>query len=223
MLTYYYNGDDIINESKNGSDTINYLMLVDGYIFCDRSNYYEYYFKDAHGDGVYAMYTNGGCLGHYRYTAWGESVSDYSFYGGIDQVSIRYAGEYYDYESGMTLPASRYYDIDIKRFITEDQAKDGVNWYVYCGNSPVMRVDPSGKESYPDYWRIKDKYGWGVANKSVHYANLALSMANNYAYSHGLDYIWNNEADVYRHFMWNAMLTRQVGYYEARFITNLHE
>ena len=77
-------------------------MLVDGYIFCDRSNYYEYYFKDAHGDVVYAMYTNGGCLGHYRYTAWGESVSDYSFYGGIDQVPIRYAGEYYDYESGMT-------------------------------------------------------------------------------------------------------------------------
>ena len=86
-----------------------------------------------------------------------------------------------------------------------------------------MLVDSSGKESYPDYWRIKDKYGWGVANKSVHYANLALSMANNYAYSHGLDSTWNNEADAYRHFMWNAMLTRHVGYYEARFITNLHE
>lgn len=40
--------------------------------------------------------------GHYCYTAWGEHVSDYSFYGGIDQVPIRYAGEYYDYESGMT-------------------------------------------------------------------------------------------------------------------------
>ena len=28
--------------------------------------------------------------------------------------------------------------------ISEDSAKDGVNWYVYCGNSPVMFVDPSG-------------------------------------------------------------------------------
>lgn len=84
-------------------------------------------------------------------------------------------------------------------------------------------VDPSGEESYPDYWRIKDKYGWEVATKSVNYARLALDMANNYAYDHGLNSTWNNEADAYRHFMWNAMLTRNVGYYETRFITNLHE
>lgn len=85
-LTYYYNGDDIINESKNGSNTTSYLMGADGYICRRWSGQHEYYFKNAHGDVVYAMYTNGGCLGHYRYTAWGESVSDYSFYGGIDQV-----------------------------------------------------------------------------------------------------------------------------------------
>ena len=26
------------------------------------------------------------------------------------------------------------------------KAKDGLNWYAYCGNNPVMYVDPSGWE-----------------------------------------------------------------------------
>ena len=38
----------------------------------------------------------------------------------------------------------RYYDPELRRFITEDPAKDGLNWYAYCGNNPVMRVDPTG-------------------------------------------------------------------------------
>lgn len=38
----------------------------------------------------------------------------------------------------------RYYDPEIRRFITEDPAKDGWNWYAYCENNPVMFVEPSG-------------------------------------------------------------------------------
>ena len=30
------------------------------------------------------------------------------------------------------------------RFITEDPAKDGLNWYSYCGGNPVNFVDPWG-------------------------------------------------------------------------------
>ena len=33
-------------------------------------------------------------------------------------------------------------------FITEDPAKDGSNWYAYCGNNPVMMFDPSGLDYY---------------------------------------------------------------------------
>ena len=28
--------------------------------------------------------------------------------------------------------------------MSEDPAQNGLNWYVYCGNNPVMMVDPSG-------------------------------------------------------------------------------
>ncbi len=44
----------------------------------------------------------------------------------------------------MTYLRARYYDSNIKRFITEDPIKDGLNWYAYAGNNPVMYVDPSG-------------------------------------------------------------------------------
>ena len=30
------------------------------------------------------------------------------------------------------------------RFITQDPAQDGMNWYVYCGNNPINNIDPSG-------------------------------------------------------------------------------
>ena len=39
---------------------------------------------------------------------------------------------------------NRYYDSSIGRFITEDPAKDGLNWYSYCGGNPVIFVDPWG-------------------------------------------------------------------------------
>ena len=41
---------------------------------------------------------------------------------------------------------NRYYSPTIGRFITEDPIKDGLNWYAYCGNNPVMFVDPWGLE-----------------------------------------------------------------------------
>ena len=39
---------------------------------------------------------------------------------------------------------ARWYDPELGRFITEDPVRDGVNWYVYCNNSPLVYTDPSG-------------------------------------------------------------------------------
>ena len=135
---------------NNVNCTTSYLMGVDGYICRKRSSVYEYYLKDAHGDVMYAMNQIGGRVSQYGYSAWGEGTTDYSYYSGINQTPIRYSGQYYDYESGMTYLRARYYDSEIKRFTTEDPAKDGLNWYAYCGNNPVMRVDPTGLRSEED-------------------------------------------------------------------------
>jgi RHS repeat-associated protein len=49
-----------------------------------------------------------------------------------------------DYESGLMLLGNRYYDPAIGRFISQDPAQDESNWYSYCGNNPLVAVDPSG-------------------------------------------------------------------------------
>jgi hypothetical protein len=41
---------------------------------------------------------------------------------------------------------ARWYDPTLGRFITEDPARDGVNWYGYCAQNPLRFVDPSGLE-----------------------------------------------------------------------------
>ena len=38
----------------------------------------------------------------------------------------------------------RYYDANIGRFLSSDPAQAGTNWYAYCGNNPLTRVDPTG-------------------------------------------------------------------------------
>ena len=54
---------------------------------------------------------------------------------------------------------NRYYDPTTGRFITEDIAHDGLNWYVYCRNNPIMLIDPNGLKSYVFYGsdQIKNK------------------------------------------------------------------
>ncbi len=45
---------------------------------------------------------------------------------------------------GLVLMGHRYYDTRIGRFISQDPAGDGDNWYTYAGNDPMDGADPSG-------------------------------------------------------------------------------
>lgn len=65
---------------------------------------------------------------------------------------FRYRGYYYDTETGLYYLQTRYYDPEVGRFISQDSIEyadpetiNGLNLYAYCGNNPVMNVDPSGK------------------------------------------------------------------------------
>jgi RHS repeat-associated protein len=58
--------------------------------------------------------------------------------------------------------------------------------------------------------------GWVIAND-------ARERALDYAKQHNLTVTWDNEADAYRHFIWNAEMTRQIGLEEAAFIATNHE
>ena len=80
---------------------------------------------------------------------------------GIDEDSIeivaanmiRYRGYYFDLETGFYYLNSRYYDPNIRRFVSADDisylgANDDMsafNLYAYCSNNPVMYKDPTGE------------------------------------------------------------------------------
>ena len=50
-----------------------------------------------------------------------------------------------DGDSGLRLLGHRHYDSRTGRFISQDLAADGDNWYAYCDNDPVSGRDP-GRE-----------------------------------------------------------------------------
>jgi RHS repeat-associated protein len=49
-----------------------------------------------------------------------------------------------DAESGLVYMRARYYEPWTGRFVSEDPAMDGANWYAYCSNDPVNRIDRTG-------------------------------------------------------------------------------
>lgn len=69
-----------------------------------------------------------------------------------DSNPFRYCAEYYDTETEFIYLRARYYSPDLQRFISEDFIRDGNNWYAYCGNNPIMIVDPQGCEAEFPRW-----------------------------------------------------------------------
>jgi len=79
------------------------------------------------------------------YDVWGTPSDN----GDPAQRYCANLGHVTDDESGLIYMRARYYEPSTGRFLSEDSARDGSNWYVYCGNEPVGRVDPDGKAGIP--------------------------------------------------------------------------
>ncbi len=86
-----------------------------------------------------------------------------------------------DPDTGLIRCGSRYYNPYFGRFVTQDPAELGDNWYAYCGNEPIDQDDPSGLDdstrepTYQDpnithiipnpddpYWQMRSWWGPGA-------------------------------------------------------------
>ena len=122
-------------------------------------NFQTYLFrKDAQGNIIGILDTNGNLVVKYVYDAWGNhkvldadgnEITDSYHIGRINPY--RYRGYYFDEETGLYYLQSRYYDPETGRFLNADTVEyldpksiNGLNLYAYCGNNPVMYSDPSG-------------------------------------------------------------------------------
>ena len=162
---YYYFGSTFLSLDHEGwivsDNALSYLYDESGNVFgcIDRATDTKYlYQKDALGNIIAVLDNTGALVVKYVYDAWGNhkvldasgaEITDTAHIGKLN--SFRYRGYYYCSEIGLYYLKSRFYDPVVGRFINADSVEyldpssvNGLNLYAYCGNNPVMNVDPSG-------------------------------------------------------------------------------
>ncbi len=145
-------------------------------IYADKQYFYR---KDAQGNIVAILDSDGNLVVKYVYDAWGNhAVIDANGQDIVNMQHIgnlnpfRYRSYYYDTETGLYYLQTRYYDPELGRFISQNsieyadyESVNGLNLYAYCGNNPVMYVDPSGMKA--KWYEIWKKDWWVQAGKVV--------------------------------------------------------
>lgn len=112
------------------------------------------------------------------YSAFGEKIDDRFGDGESMSTRYQYAGGW-GYESGLIVlegaegsrpiellhVGARWYDPAIGRFVQRDPIgiEGGINVYVYCGNEPVLQVDPDGTSEFPTF-RTGGGYRFGFSD-----------------------------------------------------------
>ena len=151
-----------------------------------------YYLYNAHGDVVKYINTTGAVLQSYDYDAFGEEADP----SATDTNPFRYAGQYFDDETGTYYLRARYYNPGNGRFTQQDSwgyadPADplSLNLYVYCINNPVMYIDPSGNSLQDIIAGIGFALDDALTDGTVKWVmNLLLGGNRNYIYESEYDY-----------------------------------
>ncbi len=109
----------------------------------------SYYGLDGHGSVRYLTNPNGAITDTYDYDAFGNQISS----TGTTFNNYLFAGEQFDPALGIYYNRARYYDQRQGRFWTADMYQGDnrdpltLHKYVYSGNDPIDRIDPTGQFS----------------------------------------------------------------------------
>ncbi len=159
---YEYELDEsrIISLRKTSNQVVNKIYFnydLNGSLSSLTYNNKEYiYVRDTLQNILGIIDTDRNYIVKYSYSPFGE-VTRTILSNDVDDVFIAnnnpfiFKGYYYDFETNLYYLNSRYYDPELCRFITPDNYSYldnnnpiGLNLYMYCGNNPVMNIDPSG-------------------------------------------------------------------------------
>ena len=160
---YRMAGDLLVSETADGQTVwymydsgANLVSMVSG-----GKNYF--YIRNLQNDVIALIDEDGNEVVHYTYDSWGKILS---ITGSLkdtvgQQNPFRYRGYLYDTETGMYYLKSRYYDPELRRFISADgQINGGMlgsNLYIYCENDPVNRYDPFGNSFFSTILKTVEK------------------------------------------------------------------
>ena len=152
---FYLNGQSIVTQMTDSGDRLDFYYDETSRLFGFNYNNSDYYYvRNVQNDIISIVDASGNIVVNYLYDSWGKLIS---MTGSLkDTIGVknpfRYRGYYYDNETGFYYLQSRYYDPEVGRFINPDiimgvNDRDPLayNLFVYCGNNPVNREDPSGR------------------------------------------------------------------------------
>ncbi|MEN6424311.1 MAG: RHS repeat-associated core domain-containing protein [Phycisphaerales bacterium] len=148
-LKFLYDGDLIIAE-YDANDTLlrKYVhgpCIDEPICMIESSGTYagtQYYHYDALGSVVALTDPNGDVVQLYEYSVYGQvAASDANH-----PNRFMFTGREFDKDTGLYYYRARYYHPEIGRFLQTDPIGygDGMNWYTYCRNSPIISADPMG-------------------------------------------------------------------------------
>jgi len=161
VSTNYHLVGDKVTYQTDGTDSIYYTYDAGGELISMNLNGVEYYYIRNGQSDIIGLFDNAGTqIVSYSYDTWGKLISITGSAAGTVGVKnpYRYRGYRYDTETGYYYCQSRYYvpewgrwlnadTIDILKGIANNQSELSlldVNLFAYCGNNPVMNIDPEG-------------------------------------------------------------------------------
>ena len=152
---YRMAGELLVSEITNGQtfwytydSNANLVSIIIG-----GKNYF--YVRNLQNDIIALIDEDGNTVVNYTYDSWGKILS---ITGSLkdtvgQQNPLRYRGYYYDKETGMYYLKNRYYDPELRRFISSDAVTTLIastetlhnrNLYTYCNQNPLTRSDGNG-------------------------------------------------------------------------------
>jgi RHS repeat-associated protein len=142
---FVYDGAQAIAEITGSAITATYLtgLQIDEVLARYAGTGNKTLLTDALGSVIAQANDQQGIQNFYAYTPYGEAQP----LGPDDNNPIQYTGREND-QTGLYYYRARYYDPVLKRFISEDPIglQGGLNVYVYVGENPISRADPTGQD-----------------------------------------------------------------------------
>ena len=130
-----------VSELDADKNPVRGYVLGNEYISQVNGTTFGYYLNDEQGSVRYLTGSDGSIRNHYRYSAFGETITAEE----TVPNRLRYNGQMADGLTGLYYLRARYYNASLGRFTQEDVIyNDGLILYAYCNSNPVMYSDPSG-------------------------------------------------------------------------------
>ena len=148
VFHYDFDGNIIAESLSDGTMTAEYLYMGGSRLAkVDVNTEALYYYSNNYlGTPLLLTDDTGKVVWDTDYKPFGEAtVSPISNV----ENNFRFAGQYFDEETGLHYNYHRYYDPKIGRYLTPDPIGllGGINLYAYAGNNPINAIDPLGLAS----------------------------------------------------------------------------